>query len=277
MSVEINTLEEIVVNNEKERTAEFLRELIRHYSSIEYINTCLVQIVVDKEEYVINSATAPDIDAIINNKDGNNEFLRILRSSDKAKRFSLKIGYQGFNEKYGYGYWQDVLTPDLRDFVCCRCLEYYDCDDGIVTYFFDKTHNGEIPWDATPEQIEDVEKWFSYNFTIMIEPDGDAALDEGEIGEYLQSFGEKMVEEYDLCNEPDIYDDLFDFEDSVSIKREQCSAFLNDLQAFADFCKKHDLFPKIICSFTAEQPADIFAAMGIIETDGIFSFEYCRF
>lgn len=243
------------------------------YGEIEYACTYIVQISADQEEYTIDQ----NIDATINNKDSGNEFLRILGNADKAKIFSIKIGYQGYNEEYGYGYWQDVLTPDLKDFVRCRCLEYYDCDESIVTYIFDKTHNGEIPWDAAPEQVADVESWYSYNFAIMIESDGEAALDEGEIGEYLQSFGEKMVEEYDMYNEPDLYDDLFDFEDSVSLSREKCSAFLCDLQSFANFCKDHDLSPKIICSFTADKPIDIFAAMGIVEKDGVLSYEYCCF
>lgn len=275
MSVEVNTLEQIIVYNHTNETRLFIEELRKHYYAIDYNQINCLEISLDEEYFKEDTIQESSLEKI-RQKDFQYPFYQLLANAPLGNKLSIKIGYNGFNEKYGYEYWLDVLTDDLKPYVVCKCLEYYDQDDDIVTYVFDKTHSDTIPWKNKKEDVLDVDLWYGHNFSILVEGDGEISLENEEIGEYLFSFAKKLK---DFDSDIDAYfeEGVFEVSNSINIPGKSIGEFVILLEDFYQFCLQNYLECQLVAAFLADDWDNKFAALEIVPSGDRISVNYCRF
>lgn len=272
MSVEIITTEEITIRNENDATKELIRELERHYRALDYVRVSGLELIADGERIQENAEDPLELAGKLNQKE-KSPFYSLLGKAANAKRITVRMTYEAEGEYYGYGYWQGVLKDNLKNYVTCRCMEYYDSDDGICMYRFDDACQDQVPWNASYEDVSSVTKWFSYNFYFMVETD-DIDLTQGECGTYMKGFIDKMKQKYQVGNST-LEEDLMDLSDSVSVDQTGLKELMKDTQDFLDFCVAYDLEPQVTLPFVAEEPKMFFAAADLTVADGKVKPEYC--
>lgn len=274
MSTEVNTLEQISVCNRNDTTAMFLQELNRHYKSINYDSIYYLEITLDGHSFVADSYDNPMLAGVLE-KNVQHPFYQMLEKAASGKDFFLKIGYRGFDEKYGYAYWLDCLSVGLRSNVVCKCLEYYDQDEAIVTYVFDEHSAGVIPWNSSKEDVADVSRWYSYNFSILVETE-ETDLTQGETGNHFENICQRLTE-FDDNILADLDEDMLEVYHSVSLPREKIQGFAALLKELAAYCKYHGLSCRITAPFVADDPDCKFAALNVQPDSQEHPIQYCRF
>ena len=275
MGVEVITLEKICVYNHTKKVEAFIQELQRHYGAIDYNRISCLEITLDGQQYQLDTTLEAAVKGV-QKKDAQNPFYQLLAKADKGKKLTIKIGYDGYDEKYGYAYWQDVLSENLKPYVTCKCLEYYDQDDEIITYVFDDKHSDVIPWGNKKEDVSDVNVWYSYNFSITIEYDGEDSIAEGKIGEYFASFIEKL-EEFDENIDSYLGDDVLEVYGGISISSTQLDGFIKLIDEFYKFCLESNLECELTAPFLADDSDSKFATFKIAAADNGVAVHYCRF
>lgn len=161
MSIEAFTCEEIRIINSNEKTAKLAEEvgnyLIKNYGIVSF------ELTVDKSTYKLENA-----DCI----EENTELYDVCKNLAAAKEISVFLrSVNGMGAAYRLeSSFMKYLTDDeeLRQNVTYQSTDYYDCDDYVDMYIYNKNGLQKPEYNNAADSVADIREWFCFTPTIHI-------------------------------------------------------------------------------------------------------------
>lgn len=249
MSVEHNTTESFKLNVFDSKTKlladriinQFLRlnksNQIEFGADIQYVklsvNGKAVEIECESESNFCNESIFAD----------DSEIMQLV-NTEEIRELELQIDYTAMvfaGGNYGYSFIQDIINDTDKATLTnleYKLLEYYDCDEDVVAC---ELRNGELVYiepNASFDDLSYIDRWFSYNFELLITVNDDF---EESIIEKLNNMA-KVIEDKCPNYEFDQYDDdEWAIESSALLKRDDVQIFKDELNSIIDFIKANNL------------------------------------
>ena len=197
---------------------------------------------------------------------------QLLYGENIFARINLFVTQSG-GASYGLTFWDNVFSNGpVKDVTCRLMYREMDMDISYICIGLSGDIVGEIPFNASKNDVSDIERWFSDDVLVSIVPSKENdIINVEELKPYAESFSEKYGLTIHCLDSDEFYSD-----DAGSFSSDQISDLAKDMKFFRDYAEEHGL------DHTNE--AFLFAADGspalahIYETEtGEINIAYCKF
>lgn len=297
MSYEVISHEKLTINNVSESTNKVVQDLknyILQFNTMMGVESMNIhRLILRADDQIVEISDVSEVEfgntyiltnTGLNTKqvkhiqwEDNSPIMLLLGNLEKAKDIFFEISFSVIKlrgTEYGINYWYE-FKPSLRDHIEYRCLEYYDVEDSIVSYLFNREFDGDVSYAASKEDVSGISRWFSYGFELVVNSEGEDEPNEAftdELYELALAFSKK----YEM-NEPekDYYiGDALVF-GGLGISADQVDVLIDDLKKIETYVEEHGFELSVLARFTPDTEYE-FAAMEIIK-DPDLKAVYCRF
>ncbi len=253
MSTNTCTYERFEIQNRNDSTKEVLQKLteyiyrLNRMEDFEACNFIYLRLNIDEQETSIEISKDPDSDLF------EASVLNLLENIIHAKHVVAELDFDlmlRFGAAYGLRFWSLFLEnfpckDDLIDCITYRCLEYYESDPEIKSYYSGRTEQGiligEPKYTDGLSAVGDISDWYNYNFSCEIQSEHElgttderSALME-KIHDFYQSFDDSQGDIDDTDEET--YFNISNM--TIILAKEHIPEFQTCLQYFYDFAKQH--------------------------------------
>lgn len=272
MSLEINTYEMLDIQNESPDTelfAKALKDYLQQFNdlvSLQSLTINRLNLVVDDKYVHLAYLETEDHEGTYFNmlktpaayrQDQDHPTLwpldtpmgKLIQLVPTAKHLHLELCFsiiRNFGPNYGYMYFSELFEQmgnldQLFDYITYKCLEYYDQDDEVTSYRFEKQSGREL--DGEPQLsddislVRDITDWFCNNFGFEIEIE--ESPEEHEEKEFLQKTQEFLATfgEYLYADGEDL--SFYAVNGSLEFPSSQMESLTSFLQYAYDFVRTH--------------------------------------
>lgn len=224
MSTETTYKERFVINNEGNKAEKYIKD------TLNYIKYCQKSNVNEYDEIL-------NLWIKINEKTVNIDEINDFKSINK---FECIIEHQHMHfytmaDNYGiFRFTNYKEKNDIKQYIIYNAMEYYDVDDKINIYKFDKDTDDYINNNSTFDELE-ANIWYSYNHKI------DIIIDEkykNEFEKLLNEYSKLIGVEYEVDDsDGELEYTLFEFE----LKKEQLKPVIEQFKSIYEFCLENDI------------------------------------
>lgn len=198
MSIEVNSYEELNIQNVNDKTAAICGLLGEYLAANWGINS--LKLTVDGKQYESDEPIAEG-----------SELYYLCKGLAVAKEIQLALRACGafsvgwrLEESFMKHFTDDA---DVKANVTYRCTEYYDTDPGVVMYRYDENGLQSMKYNDSAESVADIREWYCYTPTLRIADD--EQMENAELHEQLITIVKNLCKLFGL-DEDDMEDRLDD-------------------------------------------------------------------
>lgn len=276
MSFEVNTYEEMKINNVNEKTASIAFQVGEYLIKTWGINS--IRLIADGEEFC-----ETDVSSISEGSD----LHKVCEKLGSYKNISLTLS--STNNGMGPG-WRMLNTfmknlsddEEIKANVIYKSIDYYDTDSCVEMYLYDENGLRQPEYSESFESIADIEYWYCYTPEIYI---GSDETDNTELHDRIIDILKQAIDEAGAWDSDSFIDDIFeDYGEiigsgSLSFSTESIAKIAGLFQNLVDEIKKSETteLRLTIEAVPCGEDEYKFASVLIYIKDEKVRVSYCRF